>query len=122
MLVLKTKPDMCYVISKLVVEHDRSLELRSTYLQNRLLTASKKETFADVAKCNIKPKDFKNYVYEKTGKTLTTQDINNYKSRSVNSVTSVKTSEAHGALLLEQLHSLASKNPNRIIHYEKDKK
>lgn len=59
---------------------------------------------------------------EKTGKTLATQDIDNCKSRSVNCVTTALTSEAHGALLLEQLHSLASKNPNWIIHYEKDNK
>lgn len=91
----------------------------SIYIHKILLSEPEKAELADLAKCNVAPKDFKNYVYERTGKFLKTKDINNYKSRYA---TTIKTSQDHGGMLLEQMQTLASQNLNWIIHYEKDEK
>nr|XP_037276819.1 uncharacterized protein LOC119169923 [Rhipicephalus microplus] len=83
--------------------------------QKRLLNHGEKEEFFDLAKCNIGAKDFKNLVEQKTGKKLTTKDINNYKQRfSI----PIRNEQAHGEMVLEKLETLLKNNSNWVIHYE----
>ncbi|XP_075738923.1 uncharacterized protein LOC142784443 [Rhipicephalus microplus] len=107
-------PTLHYKITKLQAKHNHPTEYYDLYPQKRLLNHGEKEFF-DLAKCNIGAKDFKNLVEQKTGKKLTTKDINNYKQRfSI----PIRNEQAHGEMVLEKVETLLKNNPNWVIHYE----
>ncbi|XP_050038259.3 uncharacterized protein [Dermacentor andersoni] len=116
-LVLCKEPALHYRISQLKDKHNHSLDLYNIYPQKRLLSSTEKAELYDLVKCNVAPKDFKNLVRQKTGKTLTTKDVYNYK---MEYSIPIRTQEAHGEMLIHQIESLIEKNPDWLIHYEKN--
>ncbi|XP_049512631.1 uncharacterized protein LOC125940449 [Dermacentor silvarum] len=116
-LVLCKEPALHYKISQLKVKHNHSLDLYNIYPQKRLLSSTEKVELYDLVKCNVAPKDFKNLAKQKTGKTLTTKDVYNYK---MEYSIPIRTQEAHGEMLIHEIESLIEKNPDWVIHYEKN--
>ncbi|XP_049524246.1 zinc finger SWIM domain-containing protein 1-like [Dermacentor silvarum] len=110
-------PTLHYKIIKLQTKHNHTTNYYDLYPHSRLLNDAEKAEFFDFAKCNIGPKHFKNLVEQKTGKKLTTKDVNNYKQRfSI----PIRNEQAHGEMVLEKIHTLLANNPNWVIHYEKN--
>nr|XP_054932886.1 uncharacterized protein LOC126541786 isoform X2 [Dermacentor andersoni] len=110
-------PTLHYKITKLQAKHNHATKYYDLYPQSRLLNDAEKVEFFDFAKCNIGPKYFKSLVKQKTGKKLTTKDVNNYKQRfSI----PIRNEQAHGEMVLEKIDTLLANNPNWVIHYEKN--
>nr|XP_054925609.1 uncharacterized protein LOC129384325 isoform X1 [Dermacentor andersoni] len=110
-------PTLHYKITKLQAKHNHATKYYDLYPQSRLLNDAEKVEFFDFAKCNIGPKYFKSLVEQKTGKKLTTKDVNNYKQRfSI----PIRNEQAHGEMVLEKIDTLLANNPNWVIHYEKN--